>query len=237
MKLGKLPAKIPYGLGTLETYSTAGRLPNPPAQLDYGGTIADWGILGNDQYGDCTLAGTAHLIMAWDAEVDATDTIPSSAQVVDEYFLLTGGGDTGLAESDVLAEWCQKGLFGETIQGYAPVRGIKAIQQAIAFYGGAYLGVQLPQSAEEQFRAGEGWTVQPDSPILGGHAIIAIGYTPQDLRVVTWGKEISVSYPWWEIYGEEAWAILPGQFVEEDHGPAAINLAALKADLHGGFYA
>ncbi|HUY25412.1 MAG TPA: hypothetical protein VMV09_08950, partial [Candidatus Saccharimonadales bacterium] len=131
---------------------------------------AGYPIDGNDQFGDCTMAGVAHLIAAWDADVNEPDPIPDAQEVVATYFELSGGQDTGLNEANVLQAWRSQGLFGRKIAAYAPVdpRNIVELHQAVAFYGGCYLGIQCPQSAQQQFASGQPWTYDPSSPIEGG---------------------------------------------------------------------
>ena len=88
MKLGKLPAIRPHGLSELAIYAN-GKLPAPPPSVDYSAGLS-LPIDGNDRFGDCVMAATAHLIEAWDSEVDQSDPVPTGDQVVDTYFQLTG---------------------------------------------------------------------------------------------------------------------------------------------------
>ncbi len=228
-RLGKLPAVRPFGLRDLSVYAS-GPLPAPPRAV--APPAARYPIDGNDQVGDCTIAGVAHLIAAWDAEVKEADPVPTVGAVVSEYFRLSGGQDTGLNEASVLQTWRSGGLFGRKIAAYAPVdhHRLLAIHQAVAFYGGCYLGIQCPQSAQEQFAAGEPWTVVDDSPIEGGHCIVALGYTPAAVLCATWGGIAEVTYPFLDAYLDEAWAVIPSQFLEAGHGPR-IDLASLQEDL------
>lgn len=211
-ELGKLAAVRPHGLKDLTVYAK-GKLPAPPQTVSAPDILA-WGMDGNDEYGDCTIAGVDHLIKAWN--FDSKDATPNTTttEIVKTYMTLTGGQDTGLAEATVLALWQKTGLFGNEIKGYAPIdpHDITALHQSIAFYGGAYLGVQLPKSAQTQFNSGEPWTVIPDSPIEGGHCIVAVSYTSEYVYVVTWGSVIPVSYPWLHKYMDEAWCVLPSEF-------------------------
>ncbi|HEX7355257.1 MAG TPA: hypothetical protein VF288_10545 [Mycobacteriales bacterium] len=232
LMLGRLPAVRPHGLKTLSAYATK-RLPAPPKAVEYGRGVTGWGMDANDRYGCCTIAGAAHLLAAWDSEVSEHDPVPNADDVIDQYLRITGGQDTGCVEADVLSLWHRSGLFGGApIAGYAPVdpRDIIAVHQAIAFYGGAYLGVTLPESAEEQFADGARWTVEPGSPVLGGHCVVAVGYDSLGLSCVTWGKVARVTYPWLSAYMDECWAIVPHQFVEAARGPA-LDLESLEADL------
>lgn len=228
-KLGKLPATRLAGVGLLGDYVT-GKLPSPPPTVSVPKT--SYPIDGNDQYGDCTIAGVAHLIGAWNVEVGETDTVPDAPTVIATYEQLTGGADTGLNENNVLSYWRSKGLFGEQIAAYAPVdrKDLVGLHQAIAFYGGAYLGIACPESAQEQFQAKQPWTYVPSSPIEGGHCIVALGYTATAVLCATWGGIAEVTYPFLAHYLDEVWAIISHQFVKAGRGPD-LDLHTLEADL------
>lgn len=228
-KLGKLPATRLAGVGTLGSYAS-GKLPAPPAEVAAPSTT--YPMDGNDTLGDCTIAGVAHLIAAWDVLAHETDQVPDQAQVIATYEQLTGGPDTGLNESVVLKDWRANGLFDEKIDAYAPVdyTSIVELHQSVAFYGGAYLGIACPQSAQQQFGAGQPWTYVPGSPIEGGHCIVALGYTATAMLCATWGGIAEVTYPFLAHFLDEAWAVISEQFVQAGGGPT-LDLAALQADL------
>jgi hypothetical protein len=234
LKLGKGPAVRPHVLSDLAAYTTK-KIPDPPSSVDYYSSIGrtDWGMLGNDQYGDCTIAGAAHAVMAWNSEAKMSDPVPGSDQVLAQYNQITGGKDTGCVESDVLTLWRKHGLFGDNqIDGFAPVdpKNLVEIHQAIAFYGGAYIGVRLPQSAMEQFNKGQPWTVVQGSPIEGGHCVHLVGYDSTYVYAVTWGQVVQVAYPWLATYIDECWAIISQEFVKV-HGGPLLDLATLQADI------
>lgn len=230
LKLGRLPAIRPAALCDLSVYAT-GKLPSPPGFVHV--PKGSYPMDGNDRYGDCTMAGVAHLLTAWNAEVAEHDQVPTETQVVEEYFQLTGGPDVGLAEANVLLEWQRVGLFGENIAAYAPVnpQSVLGLHQAVAFYGGVYLGIQCPLSAQQQFEAGLPWTYESGSPIEGGHCIVGLGYDSRGLICATWGGMAHVTYPFLAHMLEEAWVILPHQFVEAKKDALGLDLAALQADL------
>jgi hypothetical protein len=229
-KLGRLPATRPAALADLSVYAT-GPLPTPPRTVEV--PAGSYPIDGNDTYGDCTIAGVAHLITAWNTESHEHDTIPGEQTVVEEYFKLTGGQDTGLNEAEVLKTWQTKGLFGEKIAGYAPVnpRDLLQLHQAVAFYGGCYLGIECPASAQEQFANGEPWTYE-GSEVEGGHCVVALGYGPNGgLHCATWGGIAVLEASFLAHYLEEAWCILPHQLVEAKGDALGVDLQALELDL------
>lgn len=239
LKLGALPAIRPYGLADLSTYAV-GRLPRPPKSVEL--PKAKWQMFANGPdstctvpgapFGDCTIAGAANALLAFNAEVDEHDPIPTSNDVAGQYLAITGGADQGCVEADVLKRWHTTGLFGANkIAGYAPVhrQSIVDIQIAISCYGAAYIGVALPASAQEQFQDGRAWEYEGDQPI-GGHCVVLTAYHPGATVAVTWGGTVEVTYPWLAAYCTEVWAVIPQAFTEAGRGPA-IDLPTLQADL------
>lgn len=220
--------KLP-GLSELKVYA-AGKLPKPPVSVEVPDVA--YPIDANDRLGDCTIAGVAHLLGAWNAEVGEHDNVPDEQAVVATYMAITGGADTGCNEADVLGRWHTAGLFDTRIAGFAPVdpTSLVDLHQAVAAYGGCYLGIMCPPSAQEQFAAGQAWTYQGGQP-EGGHCIVALGYEPDgSLLCATWGGVAQVTAGFLAHYLEEAWAIIPQAFVEAGKGPE-VDLAALRADL------
>ncbi|WP_370365750.1 hypothetical protein [Catenulispora sp. GP43] len=60
-------------------------------------------------------------------------------------------------ESQVLKKWMSSGLWGNKIAWCAPVNvhSLDSLRQAIAYFGGVYVGIQVPTNAMEQFQAGQ----------------------------------------------------------------------------------
>lgn len=241
-KRGRLAPVPVVGVAELKAYA-ATPLPAPPAAVAPP-KVAEWGMDGNGPdptvtipgdesgVGDCTIAGAAHGVLAWNAEVGTKDAVPSADQVVTQYFALTGGPDNGLACTTVLQTWRTTGLFGTNkIAAWAPVnhKQIIDLHQAVDAYGACYIGVNLPDSAETQFENNEPWSYVGDPP-TGGHCVTIVGYEASYVYVVSWGALVPVTYPWLSAYLEEAYAIVPQEFVEAGKGPT-LNLAALQADL------
>jgi hypothetical protein len=190
-------------------------------------------IDGNATYGDCTMAGVAHLIAVFNWLFGKTDPVPTEKQIVTEYFRETGGQDTGLVEANVLKKWLTKGLFGAKIAGYAPVKitDMEAIRKAIAFYGGCYLGILCPESAQRQFAEHRPWTNEGEET-EDGHCIVAIGFDVHgNLECATWGGVVIVTPGFLKPYLQEAWVILPDELVKAGHDTLGLDLPLLKADL------
>lgn len=226
LRYGRLAAMRPVGLRDIFHYLN-NPLPSGPTSVV--APTFDWGMLGNDKYGDCTLAAVVHLREACSVKDHVPETWPSADQVVHTYLTMTHGADTGLVEANVLSTWRTTGLFGDRIVGYAPQdhRNDDELRSVVAAFGASYLGVAVPAPAQQQFAAGEPWDLtgtSADQQIEGGHAVPAVGYDADYVYVVTWAKVQPVTWRWLDVYCQEAWAVLTSE-------SAHVDLQSLQADL------
>lgn len=234
-RLGKLDPQFPAAVKSLHYYITQ-PLPPAPASVDYAKAVVEgFPMDGNDEYGDCTMAAAAHLIQAWNAETGIRMPVPTEPDVVAQYLKLSGGQDTGLVESQVLQGWLSTGLWDNKIVAYAPVNvhSLDSIKQAVAYFGGVYVGVQVPENAKTQFERRHPWALEEGwqgRRIEGGHAIPILGYDDQYMYCVTWGAVHPMSWDWWSVYGDEAWVVLSQEF-DQAGKFNGIDVAALRADI------
>jgi hypothetical protein len=227
---GRLPATRPAALSDLAVYAT-GPLPTPPKTIEV--PHGPYPIDGNATYGDCTIAGVDHLLRAWNTETHEHDATPDETDLIQTYFDLTGGEDSGLNEAEVLKHWHTQGLFGNKIAGYAPVnpKDLLQLHQSVALYGGCYLGIECPASAQEQFANNEPWTYE-GSEVEGGHCVVALGYGPNGgLHCATWGGVAVLEASFLAHYLDEAWCILSDEMVKAKGDALGVDLASLQADL------
>lgn len=239
-KLGRKPAVFPKNVKEFSTYLKTA-LPTPPAT--YPVIKFGYSMLGNgpdphvtiegpnfEGVGNCTICALIHLRRANELETEtAKNDLPTANACVLEYFDETGGQDTGLECSSVLKKWYSPGTFQNQNKGYAsfPINDVNMMKVVISNFGGAYLGVNLPDPAEIQTENGQPWKLTntlDDLNIVGGHCVPAVGYDENFVYVVTWGLIQPVTWSWLAEYLEEAWAVI----TTED---ARVDLAALQADL------
>jgi len=232
-KLGKLDPKRPAGLHALAFYQH-NPLPAAPNKVDVP-QINDWGMLGNDKYGDCTFAGIVHARMAHATLLGVTETFPSDTDVENAYLSYTGGKDVGAVEADLLNFWKNNELFGKKLSAFAPTDHADQdeLRSVIASYGLAYIGVQLPVTFQQQFINNEPWELThtpADNQIEGGHCVILVGYDEQYAQCITWGKVQQVTWEWLSSYMQESWALITPEIVEKGvYGD--MRLDDLLADL------
>ena len=246
MKLGKqAPSNDPRNL-QFAKYLRTDQLPTPPATVDYGAAVdRPWGMMDNDTIGDCTCAAAGHLIMEWNANEQRTVT-PTDKEIVHAYSKITGyvpgdpSTDHGAVETDVLNYWRKHGIGAHKIMAYVSVdpQNLEHVRAALDLFGGCYIGLQLPISAQQQ----DEWTVPAGGPTgdgkpgsWGGHAVPVVGYDSQGLTCITWGDRKVMTWQFWTTYCDEAYAVLSRDFLSAGGGdptaPNGFDLPALEGDL------
>jgi hypothetical protein len=194
--------------------------PRLPSQYDF--DVAHPGVplpmFGNDQYGDCVIAGRAHQTLRFEL-LEQQKVIPISLDdVVNEYFAQTGGEDDGLIVLDSLSLWRKKGWTAAgkhyKIRAFSEIRGQQRNAQtraAIYLDVGVGLGLALPLSAQRQIDAGQAWDVvsgrgsAPGS--WGGHYVYVCGYTLAGPVCVTWGRKQAMTWRFFAKYCDECYAL------------------------------
>jgi hypothetical protein len=220
-------------------------LPTPTPQVDRQSKVPSWPMYLNDQIGDCTEACKAHIIEAWSAYGLGTEIEVSDNQVL-KWYERDGGyvpgdpsTDNGCVIQDVLSNWQKDDSAVCPITEFAELKNFyyaHNLKEALYLFGTVYLGINVPQSAMDQFNAGEPWTYVGDNNIIGGHAIpLQEVYAPgvNDMyTVITWGQKqrMSRSFVW--NYVEEAWVMIsPDWFNSSGVDTDGFNLAQLQADF------
>jgi hypothetical protein len=232
--LGKLEVKKDARNLRLAAYlDEALALPSVPASADWSQKVASWPMYGNDTLGDCTCAAVAHMEEAWSANSGSPEVPPEQA-VLDLYWK-TGKADTGRYCLDVLNDWQSNGFGGEAILAFVQIdpKRREHVELACWMFGGAYLGVQLPRSAQTQK---DEWTLtsgpdaQPGS--WGGHCVNLVDYLQAGPTCVTWGRLMPMSWEFFDAYCDEAYAVISPDWLDA-HGqaPSGFDLAQLESDL------
>jgi hypothetical protein len=237
--LGKKPARADARRLMFAAYSAAA-LPPPPPSCDRTYGIDPWGMLANDRLGDCAYAAVGHHVMAWSRGASGTPTVIPESEIIAAYASgtgydpVTGRGDNGTNLLDMLGQWHTVGIGGNRNGGFGALdlRNPVGTKEAIYYYGGALIGVMLPESAMQQSEAGLTWTTPWFSPIIGGHAIPLLSYDDKHLWCVTWDKVQAITWDFYFRYCDEAYAIVdPAWIGASGVSPSNLNLDALVADL------
>lgn len=243
--LGKLPPSHDPRALKLAHYLRADLLPAPPDAVDWTGGVDDWGMMKNDEIGDCAIADPAHGIQAWTQAAKGRMTTISDADVVTAYSAVSGyrpgrkETDVGCVMTDVLRYWRRTGIGGHKIDAYADVdpKEHTGVKQALDLFGGFSIGLSLPKTASDQLDAGKPWTVTSLSGdgargSWGGHAVRILKYDATWLYCVTWSKIQKLSWKFLDVYCDEVHApISVDWFNERGYNPRGLDWTALARDL------
>lgn len=218
--------------------------PAPPAHINWAGNVPAWGMMLNDTLGDCTFAAAGHMIQGWTFDATGTPIIVSDAAVLKGYEDVGGyvpghpETDNGAVELDVLNYWRKTGVGGHKIAGYTALepRNYQHIMQSVWLFGGAYIGVALPLSAQTQHLV---WSVPSNGPhgrgtpgSWGGHAVPVLGYNSQVLMFVSWGQVMYMTWQFWKYYCDEAYAVLSQDWLKSNKlAPSGFDFTTLQQDL------
>jgi len=241
-KLGKLPARVDPRTLKLSKFLVKKALPPLPATFDVDSAFtnfSDTNMFGNDQYGDCVIAGRAHMTLRFE-DFEQSLLLPiSTKDCTTEYFKETGGQDSGLDMLTSLNLWRKSGLTAAdkiyTIYAYAQINKSNhdELMYSVFLLKGAYTGFNVPKSAMDQFNAGQPWTVVAnDGGIEGGHCVYIVGYDSTGPVCVTWGAKQHMTWEFWDKYFDEAYAVIDN--VDPWMNPAAdpLDVSALSNELN-----
>ena len=239
MKLGRKAIRTDTRTLRLAKYLTASLPPAPPAK-DWTKGIASWGMMHNDTLGDCTIAAAAHAVQIWSANTASEVTVPDT-QVLHYYEKWDGykpgqpNTDQGGVELNVLTRWQKEGFYKHQLLAFAdPAHAnLDQIRQAINLFGGVYIGMSLPITAQKQAV----WDVVPNGGdnakpgSWGGHAVFVPKYDANGFTCITWGELKTMTSAFWSEYVDEAHALLSHDWLASKGAPSGFNLAELKTDL------
>lgn len=244
LPLGKTPARKNSILLRLADYIAFKDLPPAPPVFGQQSLISDWGMLGNDYYGDCVWAGAAHETMLWNAEADNTVPFTDTA-VLSDYSAVTGfnaddpNTDQG-TDMQVAASYRKKtGVVDANgvrhqVDAYVALkkRSLDWVTKAAYYFGAVGVGIRFPNSAMDQFNAGQPWTLKPFSPVEGGHYIPIVGRAANgNLLCVTWGKIQEITPLFFFVYNDESVAYLSLEALKNGSSLQGFNVQQLQDDL------
>lgn len=236
LKYGKLAPKFDARTLMFADYLQPKVVTVPP-KFGHGSLVPSYGMLGNDQYGDCGFAGGAHEHMLWTAACGAPVTFDEQG-VIQQYLAYTGGEDSGVVILDYLKYRKKHGLIDSagkrhTIDFYAQLEpgNVDQLEQAMYLFGAVALGFEMPNSAMTQFDKGKPWSVVSGARIEGGHYVPGIGkHESKNFEIVTWGKQQIVTPGFYKKYNDEAWVLICLDYLKGGKTPEGFDLATLQAD-------
>lgn len=249
LRLGKQPATHDARDLLFAKYVDTTQLPPAPAEFGHETLVPPkgWGMLGNDEWGDCAWAGPAHETMLLSTEGGHPATF-TAADVLSDYAAGTGfdpkagpSGDNptdqGSNVREVLGYRRKTGIVDAAqkrhkIGAFVKLepKNLAQIYQAMYLFQAVGIGIEFPDSAMQQFHEGKPWSVVEGARIEGGHYVCCVAKR-QNIDIVTWGALQQMTVEFFEKYCDEAWAYLSTENLQKEKSPEGFNLSQLKEDL------
>jgi hypothetical protein len=204
------------------------RAANPPDERRWDAKIKEWGVMGNDSYGNCTIVTAAHAILSWRAnELNDSRRITDSA-VIDLSRIM--GATNGYNILERLKYWRKTGMWATKIWAFAMIRPQDQLQVMITVneFGIADIGLNLPRAWQdaEIWDIGSSPAYRPGS--WGGHSVPIVGYDNEFVYVVTWGDVQQMTWAGLKKYCDEAYAIISPEWLAGDAvSPSGFDLKSL----------
>ena len=243
LRLGKLPARKGAVKLLLKNYVDLSRLPTPPTEFGHEGVVVGaWGMLANDQWGNCVFAGAAHETMLWRREVGLPVAFTDAA-VLGDYAALTGFAFTNETDqgTDMQAAASYRKKVGiadaagarHRISAYLAIEAGNLLEHLIGawLFGAVGVGVRFPGIAMTQFDAGLPWTPVRGAEIDGGHYVPMVARRGGNSAVVTWGMEQAMTDAWLAEYNDESILYLSEEMLSGGRSVDGFDLDHLQADL------
>jgi hypothetical protein len=223
-------------------------LATPPAAISRPHPGFQWGMLANDQIGDCVIAMMLHSIE--DFHLDAGTPVPAftDQDAIHLYSAITGynpddpNSDQGTNESTAVSYWEHPGLSTSdhvTHQIVATVAvdpsNLNECRIAIDEFVDLQIAIALPMTAQGQKEwtvVGDGRTGHSAPGSWGGHGIPYREYDADTFKCVTWGAELLLTVPFHHGYAQEAHVVVTREMLNNQGiGPSGVAWDELIADI------
>lgn len=223
-----------------------------PSVFGHGNSFQNWGMLGNDEWGDCVWAGAAHETellsnLAAGGVTERQIVSFGTKEVLSDYKAVTGFNftaetDNGTNVHDALEYRIKTGILDSTGRRHKIVAfvalepgNLEHLRHALYIFEAVGIGFQVPRSAEEQFRNNQVWQVTPGNPeIVGGHYVPLVGVPAVgNLACVTWAKRQVMTDAFFTKYCDEAYAYITEEELNRKTQAnwGGFNWASLKESL------
>jgi hypothetical protein len=239
LRLGKQAPR--HDSRTLRLARLVADLGPPPEELDRLTAIAPapvFDLYGNNERGNCTCASFGHGRHFWTA-ANGNPRPPTQADI-DRWYREACGWDPADPSTDrggimlLVANYFRKQGLIDAFVALDP-KNESHLKHAVNLFGGAYVGVDLPLSAQKQerWRLAPGGTMGDPTPgSWGGHAIWALPkYDASGIWCVTWGGLKFMTWAWWQVHNDEAFAFLSREWADGDGAPNGKVFDQLREDL------
>jgi hypothetical protein len=193
-------------------YFKVASLPTPPKTFGWWSAVPEssWGMLGNDQYGDCVVARSMHAVKYRNAVQTRTVDF-STADALDDYYAVNGTTADNGTDPLAMEKYLQVTGVRDMTNTRHKIDGSVVLRTgypsdlflAMWLFDGCSIPVDLPNSAEDQFANGQPWTVVAGATSVGGHDVMGLGVNSSgNIVCVTWGGLQAMTIEWFNKYND-----------------------------------
>lgn len=250
LRLGKLPARKDTRIPRMSRHGAV--LPPPPASANWYAEVEDWGMLGNDQVGDCVEAAVMHAVLMMTSYAQAPDKppMPTTAEALSFYEQATGynpadpntdQGSYVLGDGGVMDFWFKNGIMCGGIlnkpTAFLQITRPHTVEwkQAISIFGNLLIGLNVPESLMEADTVPMLWS-DPTGPSAGGHEILLVGYQSTRMGtlydLISWGQHYRATENFLlSVYDEAVTVVDPAFMNVKGLTPSGLTADAMGADM------
>ena len=216
-RLGKNPPR--HDARTLLFEDYRGKLPGTPAACDFMSKVPSYPMFGNDTCGDCAEAAMRHLEMGqtW---YSGRGVVPTLRQTIADYSAIGGmlpgdqSTDNGSDLLTALNYYRKQGVI--TAFAQLATGNWAQLREAVALFGGAYIGVALPdavvpQDGEDWTRISWFWNPSMSPNQANGHCVPVMKYTSatgDKGGFVSWAALMEMDRDFYENVSDEAFIVV-----------------------------
>jgi hypothetical protein len=236
-KLGKLPASNQVKF-KLSSFIDPSAFPKVPKSFGHESLVANFEMLGNDNYGDCVWAGAAHETMIWNACAGRGISF-SDKSVLSDYSAVTGFNPSDESTdqgTDMKAAASYRRTTGvidaagnrHKIAAYLSITPGNLQEHYIAMYlfGAVGIGILFPGYAMDQFNQNKPWSVKQRGALDGGHYIPLVAKR-SNIECVTWGRIQKMTVGFFGKYNDESLCYVSEEMLTNNKSPEGFDAASL----------
>jgi hypothetical protein len=226
-----------------EDYADLSELPKVPSDFgheEYTPPI-EWGMLGNDKWGDCVVAGGAHEHILWNRIAGKTISF-NTISVGNDFQAITGlppNPITGADMKTAAAYRLKTGLLGadgqrHKIGAYMQLQpgNLQQLYAAIYLFDAVGVGFQFYNAWFEQFARHEAWRIESGMiPTMMGHYVPLMALR-SNLVGVTWGRFQAIRPSVYLHAAQQVVACISQEAMVNQKSPLGFNWAQLIADAN-----
>jgi hypothetical protein len=183
--------------------------------------VEPWGMMANDQYGNCVFAGFGHLVQGQSVNARGVARTIPDATLLGWYGDVTGfdpkkpSTDNGTVPLDALKCLTRKGEI--VAYGRVDPDNDAHVVAALQLFGGLYASYALPLAWQGQDTWGIGQDTRGNwEPYSwGGHMVNHVGHDRRcDLDTITWGRRVTVTNAARRTYCRELYAVITEDWLQ-----------------------